>query len=302
MSEIEQYKERLCIALNAAKVCIFEVDLTRQLYTFFENAESIFGVSGEDILKDVQPYSALDPEEYRRQAGQYFSHPDDMQVIEKAFACVLSGKPAIYEARMKAGNAQFVWCQIHAVPVVENGIPLKMIGVITDITEAKEKLKQATCSDDFTGLYNKVYATTSIKDCLSKGEGEHALILMDIDDFKRFNDTYGHAVGDRVIQTLSRRIKNTFKETDIAGRFGGDEFIILVQDISDRQSLLDQLEGLTQFQVDQFVCTTSLGVSLFPQDATEFNELFGRADRALYHAKNRKEKFSFSSEMNRSEG
>ena len=60
-SESKQYKERLIIALKAAHVCIFEVDLTRQLYTFFENAEDIFGVSGQQILDDVQPFSKLSP-------------------------------------------------------------------------------------------------------------------------------------------------------------------------------------------------------------------------------------------------
>ena len=64
MNELTQYKERLHVALTAAKICIFEVDIQKQLYTYFENAEVIFGVSGESILKDVQPYSRLDPEAY----------------------------------------------------------------------------------------------------------------------------------------------------------------------------------------------------------------------------------------------
>ena len=66
MDEINRYKERLQIALTAAKICIFEVDLLQQLYTYFENAEVIFGISGEKILKDVQPFSKLEPVEYRK--------------------------------------------------------------------------------------------------------------------------------------------------------------------------------------------------------------------------------------------
>ena len=83
--QIEPYKERLHIALSAAKICIFEVDLTRQLYTFFENSEAIFGVTGEKILRDVQPYSRLSPEEYQKAVSLYFSHPDDSEVISAAF-------------------------------------------------------------------------------------------------------------------------------------------------------------------------------------------------------------------------
>ena len=112
MNELTQYKERLHVALTAAKICIFEVDIQKQLYTYFENAEVIFGVSGESILKDVQPYSRLDPEAYRLAVSRYFSHPEDEAVIENAFSDVLAGKSTAYEARMKAGNSGYIWCRI----------------------------------------------------------------------------------------------------------------------------------------------------------------------------------------------
>lgn len=165
------------------------MDLPRQLYTFFENAEIIFGVSGEKILRDVQPFSLLEPEEYRRQVSRYFSHPDDEEVIAKAFASVLKGEPAVYEARMKAGQSAFVWCRIHVTPILEDGRPVRMIGVVTDITDIKEKtdrLKKAANLDRFTGLYNKDYAATVIQDILSKDNRQHALVLLDIDNFKSF--------------------------------------------------------------------------------------------------------------------
>lgn len=79
--EYEKYKERLLVALKASRTCIFEVDLTKQLYCFFENSEDIFGVSGKKILADVEPFSRLSPEEYEAAAKQYFSHPDDTEII-----------------------------------------------------------------------------------------------------------------------------------------------------------------------------------------------------------------------------
>lgn len=105
--ETALFKERLTIALKAAKICVFEVDLTHQLYTFFENSEDIFGVAGDVILKDVQPYSKLDPDEYRLAVSNYFAHPDDVTVVAKAFSDVLSGRPTTYEARMRAGGSNF---------------------------------------------------------------------------------------------------------------------------------------------------------------------------------------------------
>lgn len=233
MDDLEQYKDRLRIALSSAKICIFEVDLLRQLYTFFENAEDIFGVSGDSILKDVQSYSTLAPEAYRLAVSKYFSHPDDSAVIEAAFAQILRGEPATYEARMKAGGSAFIWCRISVTPIIEDGKPVRMVGVITDITDLKEKtesLRRAVNLDSFTGLYNKDHTIALINNILDMGTHvKHALVILDIDNFKKFNDTYGHDQGDKIIKALSQKLKNTFRKTDIVGRFGGDEFIVFIQ-------------------------------------------------------------------------
>lgn len=303
MDEIKQYKERLRIALSAAKICIFEVDLQRQLYTFFENAEVIFGVSGDVILKEVQPFSKLDPEAYRLAVSDYFSHPDDVDVIGTAFTRILSGVPATYEARMKAGGSEFIWCRINVTPILEDGKPVRMIGIIADITDIKEKtdsLRQAVNMDNFTGLYNKGYTIALINDVLRKKKYlKHALLILDIDNFKSFNDTFGHDEGDKVLQGVSQQLKKTFRKTDIVGRFGGDEFIIFVQDIEDDQWLRDKFRNLLSIQVGGFTCSNSVGVAFFPQDAEVFNELFKKADQALYHAKIQKEKYIFFSEIER---
>ena len=305
MNELEQYKERLRIALSAARICIFEVDILRQQYTFFENAETIFGVSGDDILKDVQPYSVLEPEAYRLAVSEYFSHPDDWEVIEDAFAQILNGKPAIYDARMKAGGSGFIWCRIHVTPIIEDNKPVRMIGVIMDITDTKKKtesLEQAVNRDAFTGFYNKEYSITLIRDIMEERKNlQHALVILDIDNFKHFNDTYGHDQGDRIIKSLSRTIKMSFRKTDILGRFGGDEFIIFIPDIEDEKWLYRKLQNLSRLEIDDFVCTNSMGVAVFPREAANFNLLFKKADIALYHAKISKEKPVFFSELDRSE-
>lgn len=297
MDEIKQYKERLRIALTAAKICIFEVDLPHQLYTYFENAEVIFGVSGEKILRDVQPYSMLEPKAYRLAVSRYFSHPDDEEVIENAFKNILNGNASVYEARMRAGGSGFVWCRIYVTPVSENGIPVKMIGVITDISDMKEQtdsLKKAVNLDTFTGLYNKEYAITLINEILQKNRHlKHALIVLDIDNFKSFNDNFGHDEGDKVIKEVARKIKNTFRKTDIVGRFGGDEFIVLARDIENEQWMNEKLSGLTHLEIGSASCTNSIGVSFFPENASEFSDLFKKADTALYQAKAGRGQFVF---------
>ena len=299
MDELQQYKQRLRIALRAAKVCIFEVDLKKQLYTFFENAEVIFGVSGDVILKDVRPFSELEPQEYMDAVSRYFSHPDDAAVIETAFSNIFAGRTADYEARMRAGGSDYIWCRINVVPVMENGRPLRMIGVITDISEQKAKtdsLKKAARIDALTMLYNKGYSTELIKSALRRRSGVHVLAVLDIDNFKKLNDTYGHGEGDRVIRAVADRIRRTFRDTDITGRFGGDEFIVLLKDVKRPRELRSKFSSLLRYEVDGLLCTVSAGVAVYPEDGESFEELFEKADSALYRAKTAKETVLFYNE------
>lgn len=286
------YKNRLTVALRAARICIYEVDLTRQLYTFFENAEDIFGISGEEILAHVQPYSALDPAEYQKAVLAYFAHPDDAEVIGEAFDCVLRGQQTTYEARMRRKDSAFVWCKLDVVPVLENGRPVRMIGVITDISEVRkqrEVLEQKANLDGFTGLWNKKYAISSIRTALAQEpEGRHALLVLDVDGFKRFNDTYGHAKGDRILLAISDRLTGTFHENSIVGRFGGDEFIVFVQNIrsgQDLECLYRKIKSISRVEADGLSAAISIGTAVYPEDGADFETLFEQADRLLYQEK-----------------
>ena len=139
LTNLTHYKERLRIAMQAARICVFEVLLQHQRYTFFENAESLFGVSGDVILADVAAFAKLPPAQYRHAVSAYFSHPEDAPVIAAAYHEILAGRSTSYEARMKAGSTKFIWCRIDVQPVVEDGIPTRMIGVITAMRRRHRK-------------------------------------------------------------------------------------------------------------------------------------------------------------------
>ena len=139
LDDLRKYRERLSIALKAADICVFEVELQRQAYTFFANAEAVFGVSGEKILTDVAAFSHLSPAKYQQAVTEYFSHPGDAAVIAAAFRDILAGRPTAYNARMKAGDTKFVWCHIDVCPILQEGIPVRMIGVINNLSALQEK-------------------------------------------------------------------------------------------------------------------------------------------------------------------
>ena len=287
-----EYKNRLSIALKAAKICIYEVDLTRQLYTFFENAEDIFGIPDEEILAAVQPYSALSPEAYQKAVSAYFSHPDDADVIARAFESIFAGKQTTYHARMKAGQSKYTWCKVDVVPIMENGKPVRMIGVITDISDIKrehDRLEQKASLDGFTGLWNKEYSIASIKAVLeNESQCRHALLLTDIDDFKHFNDTYGHSAGDQIIAATAGQFAGIFRTDDVVGRFGGDEFMIFVRDVRNLSQLQEQISRMTKVKLEPYTSVNSVGIAFYPDDGSCFEELFEQADRMLYKEKTRK--------------
>lgn len=287
--ELVQYRERLDIALKVSGSCVFEVDLVQQRYTYFQNAEDIFHVSSEKIMEDVRAYSALPPEEYQKGVSAYFSHPGDFAVIGEAFRHVLAGEPSIYEARMKAGGSEYVWCRVHVTPVVENGIPVRMIGVLININDMKkesEALKQASQTDMLTGLYNKSSAEARIRRILEQSAQDqyHALLLLDLDNFKRINDTYGHQTGDQVIWEVADRLRALFRNSDVLGRWGGDEFLVLVRDITDSNLLEEEQRQLSTFRAEGGAAL-STGIAFYPREAGNFYDLFAMADQRLYQNK-----------------
>lgn len=115
---------------------------------------------------------------------------------------------------MRAGGSTFKWCKIDVAPIIHNNKPVKMIGVITNISNMKlenEVLQRQVCLDLFTGLYHKQAAITMIEQRLAlQHDVSHALILLDINKFKSFNDCYGHGEGDKVIKKLADLMKANF--------------------------------------------------------------------------------------------
>lgn len=289
--EVEKGKERLRIGLKSTKTCVFEVDLDVRVFTYFENAEDIFGVSGEEIMTDIKSFTICGDKGYYQSALEYFIYPEDRDIIENAIRDIQAGEVVSFEARMKAGDTQYIWCRIDMTPIWGDGIPVRAIGVITNIDDIKTetyRLRVQASLDVFTGLLNKKWAEWNIKQTIAKKPiGIHALILLDIDNLKAINDSFGHDVGDMVIKTMSNMIQKTFRDEDIKGRFGGDEFIIFMKNVSDRKFIISKANQLLHITGETDV-QSSIGIALFPEHGDSFKTLFKNADKALYQSKKKK--------------
>lgn len=146
--------------------------------------------------------------------------------------------------------------------------------------------------DSLSGLYNKAATQMSVRRLLEKdSKGLYVFFILDIDNFKRVNDTCGHAVGDLVITDFASKIKGQFREGDIVGRIGGDEFVVFVPTTS-IQWVEMKVKSLSQalyyvFSDGEKSCTisASIGVAISPDGGTNFETLYKNADSALYETK-----------------
>lgn len=173
-----------------------------------------------------------------------------------------------------------------------------VIYIINRIGFAKQskELKDKAETDLLTDLLNKVSTEKKIKEYLA-GEGRDKVSMMcvlDIDNFKKINDTMGHAFGDEVLSEFGKGIKSEFRVTDIVGRTGGDEFIILLKDLKNDEIISREAERISRFfktfQVgtyQKYSPTASIGAAIFPRDAQDYESLYKSADSALYKAKKR---------------
>lgn len=178
----------------------------------------------------------------------------------------------------------------------EQGNVKQYVGIIEDTTE-KQVLQEKADKDPLTGLYNRNKAGELIVECLKKETpargNTHACMIMDIDNFKTLNDTLGHQMGDRALKDVSEILRKHFRKYDILCRLGGDEFLIFIKNIPENviqknvTNLLQKLELKYENETDCVKITASAGIALVNERDLELNELYRRADMALYEVKHR---------------
>ena len=177
-----------------------------------------------------------------------------------------------------------------------NGI-IALINNVTDYQLLKMELEKRAKTDALTGLLNKSAAEDLIGMMIAntrKDEERCALLMIDVDRFKHVNDTFGHAEGDRVLAEIGRIIQNSCRSADVAGRIGGDEFIVLMRSVStpgNACQLAERLQAQVLHAFDRDVLagqvSLSIGIALCPEHGQRYEALFRAADTALYQVKGR---------------
>lgn len=298
-------------AMLAKSVTIYEVNLSKNSFiSGHENWNELFGIKQTDNYSDLL-------ESFARKA----LYPDDKEVFNACFlrenvlnAYDRNQKELICEYRRSDSSNDFIWvrCTMHLFEDPKTN-EIKGFTYVEDIhTDKKKELELIYKSqhDLLTGFFNKTTAQERVDAFLSTSSAKianHAFIMIDLDFFKSINDNFGHAFGDALLSQVADKIKALFRDDDILGRVGGDEFIVLMKYIQSKKQVDDKAQKICEQLCEvytqnglEYAISASIGIAYYYQHGKLFDSLYRHSDIALYHSKThgRNQFAAYADEMN----
>lgn len=217
-----------------------------------------------------------------------------------AISCMQPGQQGIRESfdfQLRCKDGSNLWALVSANPIFDRtGQYVGALGMFTDITQrkiAEEKIHYQAMYDLLTDLPNRILFNQELT-ALIQVENEYllAVLFLDLDRFKTINDTLGHALGDRLLQNVAQRLTECLQDQGSVARWGGDEFTIILPQISNAeasasiaQAMLAALKPAFNLEGHQLHISASIGIALYPGDGEDAETLVRNADAALYRAK-----------------
>lgn len=221
-------------------------------------------------------------------------HPDDTKAAEIFGDNLLAGQEGTMEIRIKEEGGQYEWYMVSCIIIRDkDNNPIESIGRFANIQLQKDMEIRARI-DCLTKAQNRMAFEENVERTLNEAtlNQSHALIFIDIDDFKSINDNHGHIFGDFILSKVSQRLLKGVQATDYVGRIGGDEFVILMKNVQDPNVIQSRADQLL-VDIHKKICgeemcfkiQASIGVARFPMDGLSYTELYHKADQALYQSK-----------------
>ena len=277
------------LALESTGDGVWDCDLKHRKIIFSDRFKEMCGYEPHELPEDID---ALD---------QHI-HPEDLPRQKEDRQAHLEGLTPTYanEHRVRCKDGSWKWFLTRGLVISrdEHGKPLRMIGTHTDITNRKHSealIWQQANYDGLTGLPNREMLRDrleqDIKKCKRDGQSV-AVMFIDLDHFKEVNDTLGHDHGDLLLVEAAHRIRHCVRESDTVARLGGDEFTVVLPELDNlprveqiAQDIIAVLAEVFQLGNERAYVSASIGITFYPDDATEIEDLFKQADQAMYVAK-----------------
>lgn len=228
-------------------------------------------------------------------------HPDDADRYRSDLDALEKGKNfERNEYRIKNIYGDFIWVLMRTATLKDkDGKPLKVVGVMVDIDHAKKSEQQLTeraSYDALTELYNRETIESQIDNEISLSEmrkSEMAVLFIDVDDFKHYNDNYSHATGDQVLKFVAKTLREATDGIGFAGRYGGDEFIVMLRNAETNnpaqvaQDIIAKLDSGFDADIgERLTVSVSIGIAVIKDDYNiRVEYLIGKADDAMYSVK-----------------
>ena len=184
--------------------------------------------------------------------------------------------------------------EVILVFVIGGGMIIFLLLILYRESQKQKQMKELASVDGLTQLHNKIGTENLVTQWLQSKDSKSGgvLLMLDVDHFKQINDNFGHMVGDRVLYKVGHLLKSSFREDDIIGRVGGDEFLIFMKGVTSEKFVIQRMESLRQYfhelpvaEIKDSILTCSIGAAFMPKDGTTFNSLYKHADEALYRTK-----------------
>jgi len=229
-------------------------------------------------------------------------HPDDKDRVLKAMQEHIDGKSAEYKAeyRIYSNSGKLKWVSGHgkAVQRGPNRKAQRIVGITRDITQqkqAEDMVWKLAHTDSLTGLPNRALFYDRFSQSIAQAKRQNkkiALLFLDLDDFKLINDNHGHDSGDMLLKQAADRLRQNIRDENTIARTGGDEFIIILNDISNTENATTVAKKIIQslsvpFEIHghHSLIGCSIGIAIYPDDSNEMDTLVTLADSAMYRAK-----------------
>lgn len=277
---LESKNQELEEILGSIDQIIWYIDTKNLSLRYANNAiGTVFGFTKEEFLADPTLW-------------QQRTHPDDRPLVRSFFETLRPGATQEIRFRIYRANGDLCWLNSR---IYHNDALHLFVGTTSDITESKtqsEEIAFLAYHDPLTMLPNRTKLNLQLQSRLEHSPASaFAMIFIDLDNFKNINDTMGHEIGDRILIDVSRRIRELAGDYHLVSRFGGDEFAIILN-TADPMLINDFCIQLTQtfkspFTINEisFFLSSSIGISMYPEDARTPQELIKHADTAMHEAK-----------------